>query len=478
MKQDTALMSMYEVSKLIAEKKISPVELVKLCADRTKLLQDDLFAYITYLGDSDSAAEEAKKAEAEIMSSGPRSPMHGIPVAFKDLYYTKGILTTAGSKFLKDFVPDHNATVVQRMLDAGAINMGKTNTHSWAFASHSNSQYGQSRNPWDSSRIPGGSSGGSGIAAATGMAYVATGTDTGGSVNIPASLCGCVGYKPTYGLASQEGIIPLSYSLDHPGVLSRSVMDCAIWADLVTGYDPKDPCPSRYKGGPTEFSKELESFDSMKGIRVGVPVNFFLDKCSEEVETLYRQALAKMKEQGAVLVELEIPMVERVPEVSTVVMYSEAAHYHKERIETNMDGFSPMDQRRLRQGMENSVYDYIEGLLLREKIRCAWEEATKDVDVVAIPTTSITAFKIGTPAEMVTMTVNIKGQEENVNEMIVRSTRLGNTAGIPSVTVPMGFTPEKLPCGLMFYGRQYTDANVLKTAWAYEQHNPFTFPAY
>lgn len=475
MQQDITLMSMYEVSKLIAERKVSPVELVDACTKPTDLLQDELYAYITFLGEQ--ARVDAEIAEREIMRSGPRSPMHGIPVAIKDLYHTKGILTTAGSLFLKDFIPEENSTIVQRMLDAGAINMGKTNTHSWAFASHTNSQYGQSRNPWDSSKIPGGSSGGSGIAAATGMAYIAMGSDTGGSVRIPAALCGCVGYKPSYGLASLAGIIPLSYTLDHPGPLTRSVMDCAIWSDLTSGFDPNDPCPDRYLGGPTKFVEELETVKSMKGMRVGVPINFYFEKCHPEIEAMYREALMKMKELGAELIEIQIPMVERVQEVSAIVLYSEAAHFHKERIETNPGGFSPMDTARLKQGMANSVNDYIEGMLLREQIKRAWEESTKCVDVVATPTTSIAAFPVGTPDEMVTMTVNVGGSDENVNEMIVRNTRLGNTTGTPSVSVPMGFTSENLPCGLMFSGRLHHDIDVLRAAWAYEQANPYQFPS-
>lgn len=474
MSQDLAFMSMYEVSKLIKEYKVSPVELVDACTKRTEALQDKLFAYITFLGEQ--AKEDAKAAEAEIMANGPKSPMHGIPIALKDLYYTKGILTTAGSKFFKDFVPEYNATVLDRMLDAGAINMGKTNTHSWAFAAHSESQYGQSRNPWDPSKIPGGSSGGSGIACSTGMAYVAMGTETGGSIRIPAAFCGCVGYKPTYGFTSQYGIVPLSYSLDHIGPLCRSVMDAAITADIITGFDPNDPCPERYTGAHSNFAQELEGVEGLKGMVIGIPKNFFLDKLSPGIAKVFWDAVGRMKEQGAIIKEIEMPLVERAHEASHVILFSEAAHYHQHRFRENPEGFSAMDQSRIKQGLGYTNLQYVEAMLLREKLKRAWIEAAKDVDAVCFPTTANEAFKVGTSHEMTNMTVEINGEMENVNEMIGRLVRIGTITGMPAVSVPGGFTDEHMPVGISFYGKnRYRDVDALKVAWAYEKLNPFTF---
>ena len=233
---DITMMNMYEVANLISDHKVSPVELVDECLKKTKARQDELYAYTTLL--EDEARAKAKEREKEIMANGPKTPLDGIPIAHKDLYYTKGILTTAGSQFLKDFYPDYDSTVVKRLADAGTILMGKTNTHEWAFGATSYSWFGQSRNPWNPQKTPGGSSGGSAIAVATGMAYVGMGSDTGGSIRIPSSLCGVVGYKPTYGLTSQHGVVSLSYTLDHIGPLCRSVKDCAIVTDYITGYDP------------------------------------------------------------------------------------------------------------------------------------------------------------------------------------------------------------------------------------------------
>ena len=251
------MMSIAEVSSLIKNKKISPVEVVDESLKRTNILQDKLNVYITFL--ADEARATAKIAEQEIMKDGPKSLLHGIPIALKDLFFTKGILTSAGSQLLADFKQDYNGTITERLHKSGSILMGKTNLHEWAFGpTNEVSYYGPSYNPWDTSRITGGSSGGSAVAVASGMAYMAMGTDTGGSIRIPAALCGVVGFKPTFGLASLYGIVPLSFNLDHPGPLTRSVIDAAITMDIITGYDLKDPCPRRYKGGEHKLCRSFK----------------------------------------------------------------------------------------------------------------------------------------------------------------------------------------------------------------------------
>ena len=238
---DLTLMTMAEVASLIKAGMISPVEIVEACLQRTESLQGKLNAYVYLM--ADEAKKAAKRAESEVRKNY-KGPLHGIPIALKDLYYTKDIPTTGGSSLMVDFRPDFNGTVVQRLIDAGAIIMGKTNTHEWAFGpTTEESFFGPSRNPWNPKKITGGSSGGSAIAAVTGMAYVAMGSDTGGSVRIPSAMCGTVGFKPTYGLASLHGIIGLSFTLDTPGPLTRSVMDAALAMDAYAGADPLDPCP-------------------------------------------------------------------------------------------------------------------------------------------------------------------------------------------------------------------------------------------
>jgi aspartyl-tRNA(Asn)/glutamyl-tRNA(Gln) amidotransferase subunit A len=462
------MMSIAEVSSLIKNKKISPVEVVDESLKRTNILQDKLNVYITFL--ADEARATAKIAEQEIMKDGPKSLLHGIPIALKDLFFTKGILTSAGSQLLADFKPDYNGTITERLHKSGSILMGKTNLHEWAFGpTNEVSYYGPSYNPWDTSRITGGSSGGSAVAVASGMAYMAMGTDTGGSIRIPAALCGVVGFKPTFGLASLYGIVPLSFNLDHPGPLTRSVIDAAITMDIITGYDLKDPCPRRYKGGNTNFAEALKNVDNMKGMTIGIPSNFYFDKVDYEVEKLVKKAISAFKELGATVKFIKIPYLDVVPDVSTIIMSAEAALAHKDRLAVHPDGYKPDVKARLELGMSYSAIDYIKALQDREKIINAWEDALFHVDVVVTPTLPITAFKIGSTS------VFTRGKEEPARKMCVRHTRLANMTGSPALTVPCGLTSDGLPVGVMIMGRNHDDLTVMKIGYAYEKHNPYIF---
>jgi aspartyl-tRNA(Asn)/glutamyl-tRNA(Gln) amidotransferase subunit A len=465
---DLIMMSIKEISSMIKKKQISPVEIVEECINRTKRLQPELNAYITFL--EEEAKKKAKIAEREIMKGGPKSPLHGIPIALKDLFYTKRVLTSAGSKLLKDFKPDYDGTVTDRLNKSGAILMGKTNMHEFAFGpTNEDSYYGPSRNPWDPSRITGGSSGGSAIAVATGMTYMAMGTDTGGSVRIPSAFCGVVGFKPTYGMGSLYGIIPLSFTLDHPGPLTRSVYDAAITMDMITGYDPKDPCIGKYKGKNTNLAKELSDVDTVKGMTIGVPSNFYFDKVDYEVEKLVENAISNLKQLGAEIKTIEIPYLDIVPNISTIIMFSEAAYNHKDRLAVHPGEYEPNVKARLDQGMNYSAIEYISALQEGEKILNAWNKVISEVDAVVTPTLPITAYKIGSKI------VVTRGKEEPAREMCVRHTRFANTTGCPALTVPCGLTPEGLPAGIMIMGRNYDDLTVLKIGYAYEKHYPYTF---
>lgn len=468
--KDITMMGIKEVSAMIKYKEISPVEVVEECVKRTKELQPGLNAYISFL--EEGAIKEAKVAEKEIMKGGPKSPLHGIPIALKDLFYTKGILTSAGSKLLSDFIPDYDSTITERLNQAGAILMGKTNTHEFAFGpTCEHSYYGACHNPWDPSRITGGSSGGSAIAVATGMAYMAMGSDTGGSVRIPSAFCGTVGFKPTYGLASLFGVIPVSFTLDHPGPLTRSVYDAAVTMDYITGYDPKDPCLGRYKGEKINFSEGLDKVKDVKGIKIGIPANFYFDKTDYEIEKLVRDAISNFEKLGAQIIDVEIPFLDRVPEVSTIIMFSEAAAYHKDNLAlvSHPEEYTPAVRERLEQGMNYKATDYVSALQEREKILSSWSKAISQVDIVVAPTLPIPAFKIGEK------TVMTRGKEEGSWAMCTIHTRFANTAGCPALTVPCGLTSEGLPAGMMIMGRNYEDNTVLKAGYAYEKHYPYRF---
>jgi len=466
--KDITMTSIAELSSLIKNKKISPVEVVDESLKRTNLLQDKLNAYITFL--ADEARATAKIAEQEIMKDGPKSPLHGIPIALKDLFYTKGILTSAGSQLLANFKPDYDATITERLRNSGAILMGKTNLHEWAHGpTNEDSYYGPSRNPWDTSRITGGSSGGSAVAVATGMAYMAMGTDTGGSIRIPSALCGTVGFKPTFGLASLYGIIPLSLTLDHPGPLTRSVIDAAITMDMITGYDAKDPCRTKYKGKNTNFAKALKGVDKLDGMTIGIPSNFYFDKVDYEVENLVKNAISALEQLGATVKYIKIPYLDIVPSISTIIMCAESAFIHKDRLIAHPDGYKPDVKARLEQGKNYFAIDYISALQDRERVINAWNEALSQVDAVVTPTLPITAFKIGS------ISVSTRGKEEPAREMCIRHTRFANTTGCPALTVPCGLTPEGLPAGIMIMGHTHDDLTVLKIGYAYEKKNPYIF---
>ena len=462
---DIAMQSMHEVSKLLKDKKISSTELVDSCLKRTDLLQEKLNPYITLI--ADQARTDAKQAQAEIDKGGPKSPMHGIPYALKDLFYTKGILTSAGAKLLKDFIPDFDGTITARLKNTGAILMGKTNTHEWAFGpTGEDSFYGPTRNPWDPERISGGSSGGSAVAVATGMAYMAMGSDTGGSIRIPASLCGIVGFKPTYGLASLYGIIPLSVSLDHPGPLARSVMDVAITMDAITGNDPLDPCLGRKPGGSTNFAGQIEKTDNLRGFVLGIPKNFFLDKTDYGIEEKFQETVKKFEALGAVIRYIEIPLLDMVPDVSTIILFSEGAWTHKDRITKHPEAFQPMVLERIQKGMSFHVTEYIQAMQDRNRIISAWEEALKDIDAVIAPTLPITAYKLNSS------TVVTRGKEEAARAMCTHHTRLANVTGGPALSIPMD-NVDGLPTGLMIMGRNGDDGRVLEIGYAFEKHNPY-----
>lgn len=465
---DITMMNMYEVANLISDHKVSPVELVDECLKKTKARQDELYAYTTLL--EDEARAKAKERESEIMKNGPKTPLDGIPIAHKDLYYTKGILTTAGSQFLKDFYPDYDATVVKRLADAGTILMGKTNTHEWAFGATSYSWFGQSRNPWNPKKTPGGSSGGSAIAVATGMAYVGMGSDTGGSIRIPSSLCGVVGYKPTYGLTSQHGVVSLSYTLDHIGPLCRSVKDCAIVTDYITGYDPLDKCPSAYTGGPTNFASQLSDDENFKGKVIGVPTGYFYDRLDYEVEKLLNKQIEMLKDADAEIRYIDIPSMNDIFDVCTTLMLSDAAHYHKQRFEEHPELFDDLGREMLTNGKNYTAVQLVDAMRRRDEIRRDWEAACDTVDVMISATTPIPAQDVGQN------TVVTRGGEYPVGKTIGRFSRAGTTLGFPAVSVPMGFTPDHLPVGLMFMSKRGNDLAVLKAGWAHERMNKYEFP--
>ena len=461
-----------EVSSLIENKEISPVELTDNCLMQIEKYNPELNAYVFIA--TEEAKIAAKEAEKAIMSGDYRGKLHGIPIAYKDLYFTKGMPTTACSKVLKDFVPQYDSTVVERLGKAGAINLGKTNTTEFAFGpTNEESYFGPARNPWNTKKIPGGSSGGSAIAAASGMAYLAMGSDSGGSIRIPAAMCGVVGFKPSIGLISTYGIVPLSFSMDTAGPICRSVADVAIVLDTVTGTDSKDPSPFAAKGKPTEFYQDIKNAENLKGKILGIPSNFFFDKTDYEVERIFFEAVDRLKALGAEVKEIHIPGLDLIPNISTNLMFSEGAWAHRNWFPELKDDYQKDIPPRLELGLSVTATDYIEAVKGREKIIAQWASALENIDAVITPTCPIEPFDIGLGAPWNIIT---RGKTEQGKIMATYHTRYANMTGAPALSVPAGLTKNGLPVGLMIMGKLGYDVDVLEIGMAYERHYQYPVP--
>ncbi|WP_259455720.1 amidase [Bacillus sp. PK3_68] len=312
------------VGELVRNKKISPVELTKLTLERIDLHEPGLSAFITIT--KEEALVQAKEAEKEIQKGNWRGPLHGVPIAVKDLLQTKGVRTTGGSKIFEQWIPSEDAFAVQKLKEAGAVIVGKANLHEFAMgATTENPHYGSAKNPWDLTRIPGGSSGGSAVATATGMAFAAVGTDTAGSIRLPAAMCGTVGFKPTYGLVSREGCFPFSWSLDHIGPMTRTVKDAVIMLEAMQGYDPKDSSSVK-KDQEVLFRHSLPD---LQGIKLGFHEAYMFAGIDESIRRVIDQAFEQLRALGAEIVPIELPGIERALEALKVIAQSEVVSFHE-----------------------------------------------------------------------------------------------------------------------------------------------------
>jgi aspartyl-tRNA(Asn)/glutamyl-tRNA(Gln) amidotransferase subunit A len=444
--------------RLLRTRALSPVELTEACLARIGRLDPVLRAFITVTGDL--ARRQARRAEREIARGRWRGPLHGIPVTLKDLYWTAGIRTTGGSRILADFVPSANATATERLHGAGAVLLGKTNLHEFAAGvTTDNPHWGTCQNPWKLGYIPGGSSGGSGAAVAASLGLASLGSDTGGSIRIPAAFCGIVGHKPTYGLVPRHGILPESWSLDHGGPMTRTAADAAIVLQAIAGHDPRDPTSSP-RPVPA-FARALRA--DLRGVRLGVPRNYYFDVVDPEVERAVRRAIATLGALGARVVDVRVPGVEAALDTCFVVAWAEAAHYHRRWLSTRAAEYGP-DVRALLEGaLLYLASDYLQGQQVRALIRRSLAEVFRRVDVLVSPTAPLAATPIGR------LETVIRGRRVSVLDVAARLTCVANLTGEPACSVPCGFTRAGLPVGLMIHGRAFEDATVLRVAHAYEQ---------
>jgi len=433
---------------------VSAVALTEACLERISALDGRINAFITLL--ADRALEEARTADAEMRAGHYRGPLHGIPLVHKDLYYTRGIRTTAGSKILADFVPDEDATVVAKLRQAGTILLGKVSMQEFALGgSNNNPHYGAVHNPWNLDCVPGGSSGASAAALAAGFCLAATGSDTAASIRHPAHMCGVSGIKPTYGRVSCYGVVPLSWSLDHPGPLARSIADCALLLQAMAGYDWRDAA-SVDRPVP-DFSASIEA--GVAGLRVGVPVNYFTEQVQADVAAAYQAALGVLRDLGAELVEVRFQDIGPWQRRSN----AEAAVYHEQWLRERPQDYGADILPGLQAGLEVSGLDVVKGVRTRAAQLVDMRRVFQNIDVLATPTVPVTATPIGQAD------VDINGQREPVVGHWVRFTSPFNNTGFPASSQPCGFDRAGLPIGLQIAGRLWDEATVLRVAAAYER---------
>lgn len=455
---DVPTLPLTSLAEEIRTRRLSPVEVVRACLARIEAHDRTLGAFITLL--EEQAMGEARKAEAAILSGDYRGPLHGIPMTLKDVFVTKGIRTTAGSKILADWIPDYDATVVERLRQAGTVLLGKVHVTEFAlWATGGHPLYRLPRNPWDPARIPGGSSTGSAVSVAAAFCAASLGSDSGGSVRIPASFCGLVGLKPTYGVVSRHGVIPDCWSHQHVGVLARTVRDVATVFMTIAGRDPKDP--TSVPGRPLDFSKVIRG--DLRGLRVGVHRRMFFEMLDEEVRAATERALVTLGELGANLEEVDIPLLPYAAPVSFIIQLTEMLAYHTRYLKTRIHEYGADVRKGLALGQFVLGHQYIQAQRAAKLLGRQVNDLLGRVDVMVTPTMSIFAPRIGEAK------VRVNGGMVDINSAMGERTRLYNITGHPAVTVSCGFTRSGLPIGLQIGGRYFDENTVLGVAYAYEQ---------
>ena len=458
-KQDIPFLSASDLSRLIQAEEVSPVEATEAYLERIELVDSRLNSYVTVC--RDEALEAAREAEADIARGRYIGPLHGVPVAVKDQFYTKGIRTTAGSDLLQDFVPDYDATVVSGLKNAGAVILGKLNLSEFALGDSFHHPSGTPRNPWDLSRNPGMSSSGSGAATAAFLCAASLGEDTGGSTRIPAAWCGLVGLRPTWGLVSRYGVFPVCWSMDTVGPITRTVEDCAITFQAIAGHDPKDAY-TRNQPVP-DYRQALSG--GVQGLRVGlIREKVFADDVAPEVQEAVVAASSILGELGGVVSEVSLPLIEAGGAASKCLTDLEGASVHYERLKNRAGEYDHNSRVRLLTAILTPAQVYYKAQKIRSMLRQQILDMLENVDVLVLPTSPGAAPKIPDSA-------GIKSQEDARSRMTgIRSfTGPFNLAGVPAISIPCGFTQDDMPIALQIVGRPFEDATVMRVAHAYEQ---------
>jgi len=435
---------------MFAKREATPQSLAEVCFAQINKLNPTLNAYISVIPPQDML-----NAQQPPLNTAPLNhALRGIPIAVKDLFDLAGILRTAGSKFFTDHIPDQDAFVIERLKQAGALINGKTNTHEIALGvTGDNPHFGTARNPWNTERIPGGSSSGSAIAVATGMALGALGTDTGGSIRIPAALCGVVGFKPTRGRVSTRGVFPLSWNLDHVGPLTKCVKDAALILQVISAYDAIDPSSIKMLTG--DYLGHL--VDDMEGRKVAIGSGDFIESADPEVLEAVQDAAGVFESMGCKLQKVNVDWMRDAARANKTMTQADGAAVHRDRLKEHPEMFGDDIQRRLEDGAKTTSTEYILARRTQSEIRKRCELFFESCDILITPSTPIAA-------------PTIRGHD--AVEQAGRLTRFTaplNLTGLPALSIPCGFTKEGLPIGLQIITRAWGDAKALNAGYAYEQ---------
>jgi len=461
--QEVLELSLTEAADLVASRDLSPVELVDACLERIDAVNDKLHAYIEVY--RESARQVAAAAETMIGAGHRLGPLHGIPVAIKDNIGLAGLVTTAGSKILADWRPDDDATVAQRVKSAGAVIIGKTNMHEFAWGGTSaNPHYGSVRNPWDLERFPAGSSGGSGAAVAARTCFGALGTDTGGSIRLPAAVNGIVGIRPTIGRVSNFGVIPLAWSMDTVGPMTRTVEDCALMFSAIAGHDVRDPGSANVP----VVDYAVDVLRGVEGLRIGVVPDYFFHNLQAPVHAALTDALQTLVEMGARVVEVEVEGIHGNISAQLITESCEPSTYHQRWLRERPQDYGEDVRLLLEVGELHLATHYLQAQRYRAMLRSRFLDAFKSVDVFICPTLPFTATRVGE-----TLVEIVEGAPEQMLSAIMQFTGVPSLTGLPALSVPCGFDHDGLPIGMQVIGRPFDETMLFRVGAAFQEATAF-----
>ncbi len=454
---ELCFLSLAQLAEQIKTRAVSPVEVTHAYLDRIQAVDSKLNSYITVA--AEHALREAQAAEAEMSADGYRGPLHGIPLAHKDIVATKGMRTTCGSKIFKDAVPDYDATVIERFQTAGAVLLGKLNMNEFATTIPS-AFFGRVNNPWNLGHSPGGSSSGSGAAVAAGLCAGSLGTDTGGSIRVPAAFCGTVGLKATHGRISLYGVTPLAWSLDHIGPLTRTVQDAALMLQVLAGFDARDSVSRQAPVGDymTKLSGEVQ------GLRLGVPARFFPEYTDPEAKSAFEAAVQVLEDLGAHIEEINLPDLEQTWPIANAIINGEANVWHAPYLQTQAEDYGPQVRKFLERGKSMLATDYVKARQAQTRLSQEMQARFAHIDALLTPGELIPA-----PAHDA-FSIIIDGREAKLLSAIISATCPFNLTGQPALTVPCGFTTSGLPLAIQIVGKPFDEATILQIGHAYEVH--------